>query len=171
VEITSRTLRSADCGYPPAMPCFPTRAILDPIQPLPTFIRPTSQYDSPFAILRFMNPFAIDSGGIFVTLMIEAIWPQYSHLKNSLSPSEGATSADFLSFFLFWCVLHPNHLSVPNALQASTATIRLHPPFEARLAFQRQGYRRPGLCNWHLGLGRLAQKHLQISADIVLVCT
>ena len=37
--------------------------------------------------------------------MIEAIWPQYAHLKNSLSASEGATSADFLSFFLFWFVL------------------------------------------------------------------
>lgn len=57
------------------------------------------------------------SGGIFVSLMIEAIWPQYAHLKNSLSASEGATSADFLSFFLFWLMqlpfvfIHPSKLA------------------------------------------------------------
>jgi len=57
------------------------------------------------------------SGGVFISLMIEAIWPQYANLKNSLPTSEGATSADFLSFFLFWLLqlpfvfIHPSKLA------------------------------------------------------------
>lgn len=37
-----------------------------------------------------------------MSLMIEAIWPQYANLKNSIPLSQGASSKDFLSFFLFW---------------------------------------------------------------------
>ncbi|WWC58880.1 uncharacterized protein I303_101425 [Kwoniella dejecticola CBS 10117] len=56
------------------------------------------------------------SGGVFVSLMIEAIWPQYARLKNSIPASQGATSRDFLSFFLFWLLqlpfvfIHPSKL-------------------------------------------------------------
>ncbi|CAD6580716.1 MAG: hypothetical protein TREMPRED_002824 [Tremellales sp. Tagirdzhanova-0007] len=57
------------------------------------------------------------SGGVFVTLMIQAIWPQYANLKNGVPKSQGATSADFLSFFLFWLLqlpfvfIHPSKLA------------------------------------------------------------
>ncbi|WVQ82454.1 hypothetical protein IAT38_004583 [Cryptococcus sp. DSM 104549] len=56
------------------------------------------------------------SGGVFVSLMIKAIWPQYARLHNSIPASQGATSADFLSFFLFWLLqlpfvfIHPSKL-------------------------------------------------------------
>ncbi|WWC66119.1 uncharacterized protein I206_100019 [Kwoniella pini CBS 10737] len=56
------------------------------------------------------------SGGVFISLMIEAIWPQYAHLKNTIPASQGATSRDFLSFFLFWLLqlpfvfIHPSKL-------------------------------------------------------------
>ncbi|KAJ6120740.1 Uracil permease [Penicillium sp. IBT 18751x] len=41
-------------------------------------------------------------GGECVTLMIEAIWPSYKDLHNSLSASAGVDTKGFLSFFLFW---------------------------------------------------------------------
>ncbi|KAK8866184.1 hypothetical protein IAR55_001335 [Kwoniella newhampshirensis] len=56
------------------------------------------------------------SGGVFVTLMIRSIWPQYARLKNTIPASQGATSGDFLSFFLFWLLqlpfvfIHPSKL-------------------------------------------------------------
>ncbi|BEI88654.1 uncharacterized protein CcaverHIS019_0200160 [Cutaneotrichosporon cavernicola] len=56
------------------------------------------------------------SGGQFVTLMIAAIWPQYKHFANRVPVSQGATSSDFLSFFLFWLLqlpfifIHPSKL-------------------------------------------------------------
>ncbi|CAL5871740.1 uncharacterized protein PFLUO_LOCUS5993 [Penicillium psychrofluorescens] len=40
--------------------------------------------------------------GECVTLMIEAIWPSYRTLPNTLSPSAGVTTKGFVSFFLFW---------------------------------------------------------------------
>ncbi|KAK4689601.1 nucleobase:cation symporter-1, NCS1 family, partial [Tremellales sp. Uapishka_1] len=56
------------------------------------------------------------SGGVFVTLMITAIWPSYANLPNSIPVSEGITSASMLSFFLFWLLqlpfvfIHPSKL-------------------------------------------------------------
>ena len=41
-------------------------------------------------------------GGQCVTIMITAIWPQYSNLPNSMSSSSGTNTKDYLSFFLFW---------------------------------------------------------------------
>ncbi|KAK6906010.1 hypothetical protein I203_106845 [Kwoniella mangroviensis CBS 8507] len=57
------------------------------------------------------------SGGIFVSLMIEAIWPQYARLNNSIPTSQGATSRDFLSFFLFWLLQLPFALIHPSKLK------------------------------------------------------
>ncbi|ORY34302.1 permease for cytosine/purines, uracil, thiamine, allantoin-domain-containing protein [Naematelia encephala] len=57
------------------------------------------------------------SGGVFVSLMIQAIWPQYARLPNSVPESQGATTKDFLSFFLFWLLqlpfvfIHPSRLA------------------------------------------------------------
>jgi NCS1 family nucleobase:cation symporter-1 len=34
--------------------------------------------------------------------MIEAIWPSYRNLPNTISPSAGVTTKGFVSFFLFW---------------------------------------------------------------------
>lgn len=48
------------------------------------------------------------SGGQLVSLMILAIWPSYANLANHVPTSQGATSRDFLSFFLFWWVF-PTH--------------------------------------------------------------
>ncbi|WVR06127.1 hypothetical protein IAU60_003157 [Kwoniella sp. DSM 27419] len=57
------------------------------------------------------------SGGIFVTLMIEAIWPSYKRLPNSIPTSQGATSRDFLSFFLFWLLQAPFVFIHPSKLK------------------------------------------------------
>ncbi|ORY20788.1 permease for cytosine/purines, uracil, thiamine, allantoin-domain-containing protein [Naematelia encephala] len=56
------------------------------------------------------------SGGVFVGLMIQAIWPQYANLKNSVPASVGATSQDFLSFFLFWLMQIPFILIHPSKM-------------------------------------------------------
>ena len=55
-------------------------------------------------------PFLLFSGGVFVTLMITSIWPQYAHLKNSVPEIQRATSADFVSFILFWSVSKSRYL-------------------------------------------------------------
>ncbi|OCF45315.1 uracil transporter FurD [Kwoniella heveanensis CBS 569] len=57
------------------------------------------------------------SGGIFVSLMIEAIWPQYARLHNSIPAGQGATSQDFLSFFLFWLLQAPFAFIHPSKLK------------------------------------------------------
>ncbi|WVF70647.1 hypothetical protein IAT40_005440 [Kwoniella sp. CBS 6097] len=57
------------------------------------------------------------SGGIFVSLMIEAIWPQYARLHNSIPAGQGATSRDFLSFFLFWLLQAPFAFIHPSKLK------------------------------------------------------
>lgn len=49
--------------------------------------------------------------------MIQAIWPSYARLPNSIPVGQGATSRDFLSFFLFWLMqlpfifIHPSKLA------------------------------------------------------------
>ncbi|KGB79113.1 uracil transporter FurD [Cryptococcus deuterogattii 99/473] len=57
------------------------------------------------------------SGGVFISLMIKAIWPQYANLKNTIPASQGATSADFLSFFLFWLLQFPFIFIHPSKLK------------------------------------------------------
>ncbi|ODN78059.1 hypothetical protein L202_05139 [Cryptococcus amylolentus CBS 6039] len=57
------------------------------------------------------------SGGVFISLMIEAIWPSYANLKNSIPASQGATSKDFLSFFLFWLLQFPFIFIHPSKLK------------------------------------------------------
>lgn len=48
--------------------------------------------------------------------MIAAIWPQYKKFPNKVPVAQGATSSDFLSFFLFWLLqlpfifIHPSKL-------------------------------------------------------------
>lgn len=37
-----------------------------------------------------------------MTLMIQAIWPSYAHLPNTIPESAGVTTQQFVSFFLFW---------------------------------------------------------------------
>lgn len=46
-------------------------------------------------------------GGECVTLMIRAIWPQYTQLPNSMPSNSGTNTRDYLSFFLFWLVSLP----------------------------------------------------------------
>jgi len=46
-------------------------------------------------------------GGECVSLMIRAIWPSYAHLKNTMSPSSGTNTADYVAFFLFWLLSLP----------------------------------------------------------------
>lgn len=48
--------------------------------------------------------------------MITAIWPSYARLKNQVPLSQGATTQDFLSFFIYWIIqlpfifIHPSKL-------------------------------------------------------------
>ncbi|BDD64249.1 hypothetical protein MAP00_009087 [Monascus purpureus] len=71
-------------------------------------------------------------GGRCVTVMIESIWPSYAHLHNSLSPSSGVTTRDFVSFFIFWLLSLPaiwfpihkiRHLFTVKAIYAPIAAI------------------------------------------------
>jgi NCS1 family nucleobase:cation symporter-1 len=66
-------------------------------------------------------------GGECVTLILRAIWPQFNALgttKNTMSPSSGTNTRDFVGFFLFWLFSLPaiwvrgmNHLlKIPIAL-------------------------------------------------------
>ncbi|KAJ5557377.1 hypothetical protein N7494_001292 [Penicillium frequentans] len=41
-------------------------------------------------------------GGECVTLMIQAIWPSYAYLPNTMPANAGVTTKQFVSFFLFW---------------------------------------------------------------------
>lgn len=69
------------------------------------------------------------SGGQFVTLMIQAIWPQYERLPNQIPASQGATTADFLSFFIFWLFqlpfvfIHPSKLKWVFNIKAAIVPI------------------------------------------------
>jgi NCS1 family nucleobase:cation symporter-1 len=71
-------------------------------------------------------------GGQCVTVMIEAIWPSYAHLHNSLSASAGVETKDFVSFFLFWLLSLPalwfpihkvRHLFTAKAIYSPIAAI------------------------------------------------
>ncbi|WOO77095.1 putative permease [Vanrija pseudolonga] len=57
------------------------------------------------------------SGGQLVSLMIEAIWPQYARLHNSVPASQGATTRDFVSFLLFWILQFPFIFIHPSKLK------------------------------------------------------
>lgn len=57
------------------------------------------------------------SGGAFITQVILAIWPSYANLHNSIPASQGMTSADFLSFFLFWLLQLPLVFVHPSKLK------------------------------------------------------
>ncbi|KAJ5091524.1 Uracil permease [Penicillium alfredii] len=46
-------------------------------------------------------------GGQCVSLMIEAIWPSYTHLHNSLPASAGVDTKGFVSFLIFWLLSLP----------------------------------------------------------------
>ena len=70
--------------------------------------------------------------GECVSLMIEAIWPSYRHLHNSLSASAGVDTRGFLSFFLFWLLSLPalwfpvhkvRHLFTVKAIYSPIAAI------------------------------------------------
>ncbi|KMK62662.1 uridine permease Fui1 [Aspergillus fumigatus Z5] len=71
-------------------------------------------------------------GGQCVTVMIEAIWPSYAHLHNSLPASAGVETKDFVSFFLFWLLSLPalwfpihkiRHLFTAKAIYSPIAAI------------------------------------------------
>ncbi|CAI7573840.1 unnamed protein product [Penicillium glandicola] len=71
-------------------------------------------------------------GGQCVTLMIEAIWPSYANLHNSIPASAGVTTKDFVSFFLFWLLSLPalwfpvhkvRHLFTVKAIYSPIAAI------------------------------------------------
>ena len=49
--------------------------------------------------------------------MIEAIWPQYARLHNSVPASQGATTRDFVSFLLFWILQFPFIFIHPSKLK------------------------------------------------------
>ena len=64
--------------------------------------------------------------------MIEAIWPSYKNLHNSLSASAGIDTKNFLSFFLFWLLSLPalwfpvhkvRHLFTVKAIYSPIAAI------------------------------------------------
>ncbi|KAL8287173.1 hypothetical protein RQP46_003625 [Phenoliferia psychrophenolica] len=57
------------------------------------------------------------TGGLGITQMIIACWPQYSTFPNHLPLSAGVTSQEFLSFFLFWIIQFPFCLVHPRKLQ------------------------------------------------------
>lgn len=67
-----------------------------------------------------------------MTLMIEAIWPSYSRLPNSMPASAGVTTKDFVSFFIFWLLSLPalwfpihkiRHLFTAKAFYSPVAAI------------------------------------------------
>jgi NCS1 family nucleobase:cation symporter-1 len=48
--------------------------------------------------------------------VIQSIWPQFANLNNSLPVSQGATSSEFLTFFLFWLLQAPFIFIHPSKL-------------------------------------------------------
>lgn len=69
------------------------------------------------------------SGGQFVQLMIISIWPSYQRLPNAVPASQGATTADFLSFFIFWILqlpfifIHPSKLKLVFNIKAAIVPV------------------------------------------------
>lgn len=69
------------------------------------------------------------SGGQFVQLMIIAIWPSYARLPNAVPASQGATTSDFLSFFIFWVIqlpfifIHPSKLKLVFNIKAAVVPV------------------------------------------------
>lgn len=70
--------------------------------------------------------------GQCVTLMIQAIWPSYANLPNSLPANAGVDTKNFVSFFLFWLLSLPalwlpvhkiRHLFTVKAYYAPIAAI------------------------------------------------
>lgn len=61
-----------------------------------------------------INTFA---AGQYVSYAIEAIWPSYARLPNQIPASQGASTKDFLSFFLIWVIQFPFLLVHPSRLQ------------------------------------------------------
>ena len=56
--------------------------------------------------------------------MIEAIWPSFDKLHNAVPTSQGATTQNFICFFLFWVIqtpfifIHPSKLGLVYKIKA-----------------------------------------------------
>ncbi|KAG0645599.1 putative permease [Hyphodiscus hymeniophilus] len=57
------------------------------------------------------------NGAQCITIMIEAIWPSYANIPNTISPSQGIDSKGMISYFLFWIIQLPLLLIPPTKLR------------------------------------------------------
>lgn len=57
------------------------------------------------------------SGSQCITVMIEAIWPSYRNIGNSLPASAGIDTRGMISYFLFWLIQMPMLLVPPQKLR------------------------------------------------------
>ena len=57
------------------------------------------------------------NGAQCITIMLAAIWPSYSNIKNTLPASAGITTQGMVSYFLFWIIQLPLLLIPPTKLR------------------------------------------------------
>jgi NCS1 family nucleobase:cation symporter-1 len=57
------------------------------------------------------------NGAICITIMIQAIWPSYGHVKNHIPVSQGIDTKGMVSYFLFWIIQLPLLLIPPTKLR------------------------------------------------------
>ncbi|KAH6692881.1 permease for cytosine/purines, uracil, thiamine, allantoin-domain-containing protein [Leptodontidium sp. MPI-SDFR-AT-0119] len=71
------------------------------------------------------------SGAQCTTIMIEAIWPSYANIKNTIPESQGITSKGMISYFLFWIIQLPLLLIPPTKLRYLFITKLIAAPITA----------------------------------------
>lgn len=97
--------------------------------PLPYISERSLTFQSRCIIAMFWLAINSWSGGQFVQLMIISIWPSYQRLPNAVPASQGATTSDFLSFFIFWLLqlpfifIHPSKLKLVFNIKAAVVPV------------------------------------------------
>ncbi|KAH7327407.1 permease for cytosine/purines, uracil, thiamine, allantoin-domain-containing protein [Rhexocercosporidium sp. MPI-PUGE-AT-0058] len=71
------------------------------------------------------------SGAQCITIMIEAIWPSYANIKNTIPESQGITTKGMISYFLFWIIQLPLLLIPPTRLRYLFITKLIAAPITA----------------------------------------
>lgn len=57
------------------------------------------------------------NGAQCVTVMLSAIWPSYNRISNHIPASQGVTTKEMISYFIFWIVQLPLLLIPPTRLR------------------------------------------------------
>jgi NCS1 family nucleobase:cation symporter-1 len=71
------------------------------------------------------------NGAQCITIMIEAIWPSYANIANTLPDNAGITTKGMVSYFLFWIIQLPLLLIPPTRLRYLFATKLIAAPITA----------------------------------------